>query len=301
MKLIVTPKNIVNLQALNDIGVKDFIVSLDMLAVKNTSSLSINNFKKIVDYCTQHDCNVYLSLNKMLHNKDLSLLDEVLNQIVGLSFSGIIYSDYAVYTTALEKGIMVPLFYDGDMIATNSFTTSFLNKDLVFLSKELHFEEIEVVANTLKTDVCVQVQGLIGMFHSIRPLVSNYKDYLKADFNAKSLQNRLYDEERDLFYPIIENENGSFIMGGKEIALIDQLDLLDEINVTHLKIDGFLQTEEYILEVSRLYLDALEKYQTDKGGYKEQKKDYMERLTLVGSRPMDKGFFFKPTLYKVKK
>jgi putative protease len=218
-----------------------------------------------------------------------------------ISFKGLIYTDYAVFTTALALGLTQSLYYDGDMLATNSYTASNLNDELVFVSKELYYEEIEEIATKVSGDVVVQVQGLIGMFHSMRPLVSNYKDYLSASFDEKSEQNSLYDEERDLYYPILETDDGSFIMGGKEIALIDQLDLLSEIKVGMLKIDGFMQSDEYVLEMSKTYLNALNELTQDLSAYKANKSKYIKKVEEIGSRPIDKGFFFKPTLYKVKK
>ncbi len=301
MKLIVTPKDYDNLISLAQLGVKDFIVYPDTLAIKNASAFNCVDLKKASSYCQEHDYNLYLAINKILHNDDLESLTNLMRSLTELNVTGIIYADYAVYITAIELGLKIPLHYDGDMLATNSFTTTYINDELVFLSKELHFEEIEEISSKVKGDVCIQVQGLIGMFHSLRPLIKNYKDYLKADFDEKAFSNQLYDEERDLYYPILETKDGSFIMGGKEVCLIDQLDLLDEIKVTYLKIDGFMQSSEYLNKVSTAYLKAIELYQNDKSGYKEGKKEFIKEVEDISSRPLDKGFFFKPTLYKVKK
>lgn len=301
MKLIVTPTGFNNLKDLSKTGLNDFIVYLDRLAVKNASAFSLSEFSEVVTFCNEQGHNLYLSINKMLHNRDLDDLDEILASVKEMVFKGLIYTDYAVYTSALALGLTQALYYDGDMLATNSFTASNLNDELVFVSKELYYEEIEEIAAKVSGEVVVQVQGLIGMFHSMRPLVSNYKDYLSTSFDVKSEQNSLYDEERDLYYPILETDDGSFIMGGKEIALIDQLDLLGEIKVGMLKIDGFMQSDDYVLEISKTYLNALNELNHDITAYKSNKAEYIKKVEDIGSRPIDKGFFFKPTLYKVKK
>ena len=302
MKLMVTPKSLDNLKALEEVGVNEFIVYYDPLSVKNASAFDIKEIKEACEYCDYKDVKLYVGITKMLHNRDLAVLDIFMTDIKEVKLDGIIYSDLAVYMTAKDLGVKHPLYYDGDMLATNSYTTTLVSADKVFLSKELYYEEIEAMAKNIEGDVVIHAQGLIGMFHSLRPLVTNYKDYLDIDVDTTSESNYLYDEERDLYYPIYENEKGSFILGGKEICLIDQIDLLDEIGVTTLKIDGFMQSEKYLLNISKAYIEAINLYNNqDKSIYKTAKGELLKVVEEESSRPLDKGFFFKPTLYKVKK
>ena len=109
----------------------------------------------------------------------------------------------------------------------------------------------------------------------------------------------LYDEERSNKYPIYEDSNGTHIMSPNDICLIEDLEELLEANIDSLKIDGVLQTEEYINVATEQYRQAIDLYNEDPELYEDEKFMLLEPIEDVQKdhRPMDQGFLFKQTVY----
>lgn len=67
-----------------------------------------------------------------------------------------------------------------------------------------------------------------------------------------------------------------------------------------MKIDGILQTEEYITTVTKLYRQAIDAY-FDEGedAYDEIKDGLYEQIKAIQPplRPLDTGFIYKETVY----
>ena len=77
--------------------------------------------------------------------------------------------------------------------------------------------------------------------------------------NRKQEKNMfLHDKERENKYPIFEDENGTHIMSPNDICVIDEFQDMIEAGVDSFKIDGILQSSEYILAVTKLYRQAID-------------------------------------------
>ena len=79
----------------------------------------------------------------------------------------------------------------------------------------------------------------------------------------------LYDEERDNKYPVFEDFNGTHIMSPNDICLIEELEPLFE-GIDSFKIDGILQSEEYINTVTTQYREAIDLYNEDPEAYEDE-------------------------------
>lgn len=79
------------------------------------------------------------------------------------------------------------------------------------------------------------------------------------------------------YYPIGEDENGTFIMNSKDLCLIDEIDKLIEAGVDSFKIEGRMKTVFYVATVIRSYRQAIDAYYN--GVYnKEIAKKYMDEI-----------------------
>lgn len=112
------------------------------------------------------------------------------------------------------------------------------------------------------------------MFQSKRMLLGNYYTFqdkqmkIKRENDDKELL--LYDEERDNKYPVFEDFNGTHIMSPNDICLIEELEPLFEAGIDSFKIDGILQSEEYINTVTAQYREAIDLYNEDPEAYEDE-------------------------------
>ena len=109
----------------------------------------------------------------------------------------------------------------------------------------------------------------------------------------------LYDEERDNLYPVYEDYNGTHIMSPNDMCLIEELDPLLEAGIDAIKIDGLLQTEEYINVCTEQYREAIDLFNEDPEAYEDEKFMLVDPIEDIqpDHRPFDEGFLFKQTVY----
>lgn len=173
------------------------------------------------------------------------------------------------------------------------------------LARELSLEEILNIKENSDVEIEVQVHGMTCMFQSKRMLLGNYYTFqdrqMKIQRNeaATDSQLLLYDEERDNKYPVFEDYNGTHIMSPNDICLIEELEPLFEAGIDSLKIDGVLQTEEYINVATEQYREAIDLYEEDPDTYEDEKFMLVDPIEAIQPehRPFDEGFYYKQTVY----
>jgi U32 family peptidase len=83
------------------------------------------------------------------------------------------------------------------------------------------------------------------------------------------------------------------------MCMIDELQELIEAEIDSLKIEGLLQTPEYVIEMTRLYREAIDVCAEDPDRYDDIKSELFEKVKAVqpDNRELDTGFFFKESVY----
>ena len=171
------------------------------------------------------------------------------------------------------------------------------------LARELNLDEIINIKENANVEIEVQVHGMTCMFQSKRMLFGNYYTFqdkqmkIKRENDDKELL--LYDEERDNKYPVFEDFNGTHIMSPNDICLIEELEPLFEAGIDSFKIDGILQSEEYINTVTAQYREAIDLYNEDPEAYEDEKFMLVDPIEAIQPehRPFDEGFLYKQTVY----
>ena len=141
------------------------------------------------------------------------------------------------------------------------------------------------------------------MFQSKRSLLGHYFEYqgkvMEIEDHKQERNMFLHDKERENKYPIFEDENGTHIMSPNDICVIDELQDMIEAGVDSFKIDGILQSPEYILAVTKLYRQAIDTCVEDLDAYEDIKGELLEKIEEIQptNRPLDTGFFFKESVY----
>ncbi len=119
--------------------------------------------------------------------------------------------------------------------------------------------------------------------------------------NRKDNRNMfLHDDERNNKYPIYEDVNGTHIFSPNDMCVIDELGELFEGGIDALKIEGVLQTPEYVVTVTEAYRKAIDAYfDESEEAYDDIKDELLAKIEDIqpAIRPLDTGFIFKETVY----
>ena len=249
----------------------------------------------------------YVSVNALFHNDRLDALDDYLKEMQRIGVDALLFGDPAVVVAVRELGITIPLHWSPETIATNWFQVNYWGErgsKRGVLARELSVDEVIEIKENTKHEIEVQVHGMTCMFQSKRSLLGNYFLYREQ---AMEIENRkenknmfLHDKERKNKYPIYEDQNGTHIFSPNDMCLIEELEELFEAGIDSLKVDGILQSYEYIVKVTSLYRQAIDAY-FDEGAdaYEDLKEQLFEQIEAIqpALRPLDTGFIFKETVY----
>lgn len=104
MKIIVSGNNVEHLKKLIKKNIDGVIVSIDKLAVNGSFYMDVDMLDEI-DFMGKE---VFVSLNKLMHNKDLQLLREVMEKLKDRDVK-ILFYDMAVYQIAQNLGMVSKL------------------------------------------------------------------------------------------------------------------------------------------------------------------------------------------------
>jgi putative protease len=98
------------------------------------------------------------------------------------------------------------------------------------------------------------------------------------------------------YFPVYENERGTFIFNSKDLCMIDHIPELVEAGIDSFKVEGRMKTALYVAVVARTYRQAIDDYLKDPALYRQNLPHYREEIAKCTFRTFTTGFFFgKPS------
>jgi U32 family peptidase len=303
-ELLVTPTNIANLKDLIAAGADAFVIGEQRYGLRLAGEFNRADVKTAIELAHNAGKKVYVAMNAIFHNEKVDELGGYLQFLNENNADAVIFGDPAVLMAARETAPDMPLHWNTETTATNWFTCNYWGKrgaKRAVLAREINMDAIVEMKENAEVEIEVQVHGMTAMFQSKRSLLGNYFEFqgnqMEIDKQQKNLF--LHDKERSNKYPIFEDENGTHIMSPNDICIIDELGELLEAEIDSLKIDGILHSADYIVEVTKLYREAIDLFIEDPDHYEDKKGELLEKIEEIQpeNRPLDTGFFFKETVY----
>ena len=97
------------------------------------------------------------------------------------------------------------------------------------------------------------------------------------------------------YFPIFEDEDGTFIMNSKDLSMIEYIPDLIKAGINSFKIEGRVKSSFYVATVIRSYRMAIDDYYKDPENYKFN-EEYLAEIKKASHRDFTTGFYFgKPT------
>lgn len=267
-------------------------------------NLSIEQMKEAVQYAHAHHVKCYLALNIFAHNEDVLPLEDYLLKIKALEIDAFIVSDPGIMLMirAVMPDAEIHLSTQANM--TNYKTAQFWKNQgvkRIVLARELTFDEIRHLrAQQPDLELEAFVQGAMCISYSGRCLLSNFM--IERDANRGQCAHpcrwkyALVEEQRPgEYYPIEEDERGTYILNSRDLCMIDHIPDLVEAGIASAKIEGRMKSSFYVATVVGAYRKAIDAYYQDPAGY-EFRKEWMDELKKVSHREFTTGFYYnQPT------
>ncbi|QOV12784.1 peptidase U32 family protein [Viridibacillus arvi] len=305
-ELLVTPQSVEHVEALIQAGADAFLIGEQQFGLRLAGEFSIEQVAAATEKIHAAGKKVYVAMNAIFHNDRVDELAPYMRKLAEIGVDAIVFGDPAMIIARREAGVTIPLHWSPETIATNWFQADYWGKrgaTRTVLARELSMDEVIEIKENTKFEIEVQVHGMTCMFQSKRSLLGNY--FLYQD-KAMEVENRkenrnmfLHDDERNNKYPIYEDLNGTHIFSPNDLCIIDELDELFEAGIDSFKIEGVLQSPEYVVTVTECYRKAIDAYAESADSYFDIKNDLLAKIEEIqpAIRPLDTGFYFKETVY----
>lgn len=264
-------------------------------------NFTAETLKSAVEEAHSRGVKVYLTCNTLPRNNEIPHFEQFMREAEAAKVDAVIVADLGLM--ALVKK------FTPDMEIHMSTQTGIVNyasanelynmgAKRVVLARELSLEEIaEIRAKTpADLDIEVFVHGAMCMSFSGRCLLSSYLTNRDANRGECAQPCRwgyhLMEEKRtDQFFPVFEDEHGSYILNAKDMCMIDHLDELAKAGVTSFKIEGRAKSSYYVSIVTNAYRMAMDIFKSDPDNYKLP--DWIkDEVFKVSHRKYCTGFFY---------
>lgn len=259
-----------------------------------------------IRYAHEHGVKVHVTVNILAHNYDLDGVREYLTELKELKPDALIIADPGIFTLAGEICPEIARHVSTQANTTNSESCLFwyrLGAGRIVTARELSLREIRQIREAVPDDLELEsfVHGAMCISYSGRCLLSNYMTGRDANRGACTHPCRwkyaLMEESRpNEYFPVYENERGTFIMNSRDLCMIDHLPDLIEAGINSFKIEGRMKTALYVATVARTYRIAIDDYFRDPALYESKIDWYKEQISDCTYRQFTTGFYYgKPS------
>lgn len=281
-KILTLPSSIHEIQETKKI-VDGFIIGISDMCVNANMCIDISDLSLLNEIS---DKDIFISINKNMHNNDLGKIKELLLELNNYSIKGVIYYDVAVLNIYISLNLKYDLVWNSEHSVTNYNTINYFNSfgvNYAYLSSDITEDEIVTISKNCKAKLMTTMFGYLPMFVSKRHIVKNYLEY----FKLKDDSHINYIKKEGKIYPIIDNNIGTSVYSGN---ILNGIKSVVNLNLEYIVLNSFnIELEKFI--------DIINMFRTVNN---ENVLEYNEKINSIFDN-VDDGFLNTETIYRVKK
>ncbi len=251
-----------------------------------------------VEYAHSHGVRVHATVNTMPRCDEIVHLPAHLERLNDAGVDALIIADLGVFQMAAkyapncERHVSTQVSIANDACATAWYE---LGAKRVVLARELTLEEIRTIrANTPpELELETFAHGAMCVSYSGRCLLSNYMTGRDSNRGACAqpcrYQYTLMEEKRPgEYFPVFEDEKGTYIMNSRDMCMIDHLDDLMDAGVDCIKLEGRAKSAYYAAIVTGAYRHVLD----DVAAGRPVDPIWRDEVEHVSHRHYSTGFYY---------
>ena len=256
---------------------------------------------RAVDFCHRQGVKVYVTCNILPREEDLAGLPTYLHFLCDAGVDALIVADIGVMMLCRREIPQMELHISTQTGVVNHLTAAELYRmgaKRVVLARELSLEEIRRIRQNTPPELEIEafVHGAMCMSFSGRCVLSNYlagRDANRGECAQPCRWNYYLMEEKrpGEFFPIFEEEDGTYILNAKDLCMIEYLDQLADAGVGSFKIEGRAKSFYYVATITNAYRCAVELLEKDPAHYRLPGW-LLEETKKVSHRQYSTGFYF---------
>lgn len=260
-----------------------------------------DELKSAVEHAHAAGVRCYLTCNTVPTNDEMERLPEYLQEAAQSGVDALIIADIGVLAAAkrVAPELEVHISTQAGVMNWGAATEFYrMGAQRVVLARELSLDDVARLREKTPPELQLEcfVHGAMCMSVSGRCVLSNYM--MGRDANrGECLQPcrwgyHLMEEKRPgEYYPVYEDENGSYILNAKDLCMIEHIDKLAAAGVDSLKIEGRAKSAYYVAVVTNAYRLAVDEYERDPAHF-SLPLWLLEETRKVSHREYSTGFYF---------
>jgi 23S rRNA 5-hydroxycytidine C2501 synthase len=217
---------------------------------------SLEEIKKLVEYAHKFWVKVYVTVNTVLYDDELSEVEKLVSKLYGIDTDAIIFQDMAILEMKLPP---IQLFASTQTHNYELDRIKFLD-DLgikrIILARELSLEAVQQISKEVNAELEFFVHGALCVCLS-------GQCYMSAAMMGRSANRGECAQPCRLQYSLIDN-NGKVIVADKHLLSLRDLNLSAYLNdlidagITSFKIEGRLKDIGYVKNITTYYRQKLD-------------------------------------------
>lgn len=242
---------------------------------------------RAVEYAHGKNVKVYVTVNIFAKNSDFDKAKEYFKFLYSVGVDAVLITDIGLIDLCKEVAPKLPIHLSTQANTLNKYAVrAWKNYGLerVVLARELSLAEIAEIRQFVP-DIELEAfaHGAMCISYSGRCLLSNYLNGRDSNRGECVQACRWSYELREKnkggeYYPIEEDERGSYILNSKDLNMISHIDEMVDAGVISLKIEGRMKSEYYLATVINAYRRAIDEYCKIGDKYKENSMFYDELI-----------------------
>lgn len=260
---------------------------------QRAQNFSLEELPGAVKLAHEWNARVFVTCNAYAHDKDLEELPAYARALEEAGVDAVIVSDLGVLSIIKQYAPSVALHISTQASVSNTEAAKVLyglGARRIVCAREMSLEEIAQLKRSIPEDMEVEVfvHGAMCMAISGRCLISDYLTGRPAN-QGHCVQPCRWEyvlEETSRpgqYFPIEEDESGTYLMNSKDLNMLEHLDKLIEAGIDSIKIEGRVKKAFYVATVVNAYRHVLDG---------ENPELWASELETISHRPYSTGFFF---------
>lgn len=231
-------------------------------------NFSPEELPEAVAFAHAHGVRVHVTVNTMPRGDELPALPAHLRLLNDSGVDALILADLGVFCMAQREAPNCELHISTQVSIANAACAAAwheLGAKRVVLARELSLEEIRVIRRDTPPELELETfaHGAMCVSYSGRCLLSNYMTGRDSNRGACAqpcrYQYALMEEKRPgEYFPVFEDEKGTYIMNSRDMCMIDHLAELAEAGVDCIKVEGRAKSAYYAAIITGAYRHALD-------------------------------------------
>ena len=261
-------------------------------------NFSAEELPRAVEFAHSHGVKVHVTVNTMPRNDEVVRLPAHLERLEDAGVDALILADLGAFTLAgkyaprCERHISTQ-----QSIANYECATAWydLGAKRVVLARELSLSEIIGIREKCPKELEIETfgHGAMCVSYSGRCLLSNYMTGRDSNRGACAQPCRyryaLMEEKRPgEFFPVFEDEKGTYILNSRDMCMIDHLDDLMAAGVDCIKIEGRAKSAYYAAIVTGAYRHCID----DIAAGRPLDPVWRDEVEHVSHRVYSTGFYY---------